>query len=93
MKVKDQKEWDNLKAINSDGYSLVPIQMVEKWASLIEDSIEKNGIEATDFNDLSHKAAKGLGATGAQAGFARQMLRHCWVHGEEYQEQIEELNF
>ncbi len=93
MKVKDQKKWDSIKAKNNSGYSNPVIKATENWSRLIEESIKKNGIEKTDFKKLAFEASEEYGLSYVQAGFMRNFLRHQWIHGEKYKDQIEALGF
>lgn len=93
MNVKDQKQWDHFKSINTSPYAQPVIDTVTEWSKLIEASIEEKGINETDFKVLAYQAAKDKHMSYAQMGFARNALRHQWIHGEKYKNHIEALGF
>ena len=82
MKIKDQKEYDDWKAENSDDpYGLRCFTYAEDWADMMEEAMAE-GKKLEDVADkLSHKADTD-GITGFMYGMAMQILALCWEHGE-----------
>lgn len=85
MKVKQgmEKEYQDWKEKNSDGYSSAVFMFAEKWAELIEAEIEKGNKLQDVAEELEKQPANEFGLTGFQYGCAISILSQCWEYGEE----------
>lgn len=82
MKVKDQAEYDNWKAKNSDPYGACGFRYLEAWANLMEARIAA-GAQVKDVAEETGHAADTEGVSGFMYGCAVSVLSQCWVHGED----------
>lgn len=82
IQVKDQEEWDQWVANNSDSYGSGVCRFANRWAGLMQDEIAKGSSIADIAGRTSHDADT-EGITGFMYGCAVQMLAHSWVYGEE----------
>jgi len=82
MKTKDQKEWDDWVANNTDPYGARIMSYAEDWADLMEAQMEA-GATLEDVADKTSHDADTDGITGFMYGAAVSSLAQCWVHGEQ----------
>lgn len=82
VKLKDQKVYDDWKAVNVDAYSNRIFTYAEDWAALMEARMEK-GERLEDIAHETERQADTDGITGFMYGAAVAVLSHCWIHGEQ----------
>ena len=82
-KEQDYKEWYNK---NSDPYGHACFTYAERWAELLENSIENSTGEPmkviVDNADRLSCEADTEGITGYMYGMAVSILSQCWEYGE-----------
>jgi hypothetical protein len=87
-----ESEYDEYKAKNTDPYGNAVIVYSERWANLMEDQMDAQGIDrgiigsvyqfiADNAKQLSHEADTD-GITGFMYGCAVSGLSRFWVYGE-----------
>jgi len=76
-----QKEYQDWKANNTDGYGAGIFRYAEKWADLMEKEMAA-GEDITDIADRTSNEADTEGITGYMYGVAVAILSQCWAHGE-----------
>lgn len=82
IQLKDEKEWNNVKEINSDPYGKCAVDYAEGWARLMQVQIA-HGKNLKDIAELTSYQLSFYGITGFMYGAAVSMLSKCWIHGEE----------
>ncbi|MCG8894768.1 hypothetical protein G1K97_13490 [Tenacibaculum finnmarkense] len=78
FKVKNQKEYNDWKDKNKDGYSACIFEYAENWGKMLQTKLPNDNISLLmeDF-DLQPNY---LGITGFQHGAATQILKKCWAY-------------
>ena len=85
MKIKSgkEKEFAECIAVNSrDEYSKCVIDLMIRWANLMEEHIAK-GEKISDIATGTFNEADTEGITGFQYGCCVNLLRQLWEHGDE----------
>lgn len=80
--LKDEKEWENWRSKNTEGYGNAIFEFAEGWAKLMQ--VEHfSGKSINQCAEPTSFQLGFLGITGFQYGAAVQVLTKCWLYGEE----------
>jgi hypothetical protein len=87
IELSNQKEYNDWKEKNKDGYGAATLEYAEKWAILMQIEMSK-GVSLSDCADRTSFELGFLGVTGAMHYMARNVLIQCWKYGKELEQLI-----
>lgn len=82
MEFKNEAEWKECVAKNTDPYGMAINSFAENWANLMEKRMAGGETVEACAKQASHDADPD-GITGFMYGCAVSILSSCWKHGEE----------
>jgi len=85
--IENQKEWEEMKAKNTDPYGGACVMVAEKAMEIIDRDYQDKRILETDVHGIICKAddeSKAGGITGFMAGCAAQMISKFHNRGDEF---------
>jgi hypothetical protein len=84
VKFKDEDKWNNFVKINSGhAYSRGVVDFAERWANLMEERMNADGLTVVDVAKKASHDADTDGLTGFMYGCAVSTLSETWEYGED----------